>query len=897
MRTMSGIHIVLALILTVLILPCFCAAQKTGDEESKLPAVAKELGIVVERNVPVPMRDGTILRADVHRPDRGGPYPVLVQRTPYGKSRNFDRFVKAGYIVVSQDARGRYESEGKYESMWRFETHDAEDGYDTVEWAAKLPGSTGKVGTFGTSYPAFLQWRLAPLQPPSLVAMSAFSIPAQLSYGEGYTLRPGFRLGWWASMALDMRRKDNLPGVQTAREHKILWQQEEEKWINWLAWLELPDDFYGHETQYLKNWLKTPYRDPWRLHDGCKNVTVPNLNVVGWYDHANGDMLLFRTMIKEAKTDVARRASRIIIGPWTHGSYRRRYGHIDFGPDAVLDSTLQIQWFDYWLKGKQNGVDKDPPVRIFVMGDNAWRDEQHWPLQRAKEKVLFATSNGHANTPNGDGKLLDKLPKTSSIDKYSYDPNNPVPTPTGVRRPIPSDQRPLADRQDILVYETEPLKDRIEVTGNPVVELYASSSAPDTDWFVRLIDVYPDGLALDVSHGLIRARYRNRMDKPELNRPGDVIKYTIRMRPTSNAFLPGHRIRLDITSSDFPNYDRNHNTAVDQNADTILVVAHQTIYNGGGQATRLILPWVPNPIVKEESTEKSETGPKPKRQMYPLHQAAADGDIEKVRLLISKGAVANAKDEEENTPLCSAVKSGKMEIVQLLVEAGADVNAGSWPPLCVAIDENDVAIADYLIAHGANPNTPVRWTALREAVYNNNSRMVELLLTHGANANVGPWNALHSATEEGLRDIVELLLENNADISWRNDEGQTALHCSAIGGTHKIAQLLLGKGAQVDGVDKVYGFTALHYAARFGNKGVGEVLIAHGADIQAKDKWGYQPIHWAAFHDRPEIIELLIAKGTDVDAKTSLGQSPVELAKPRRNTATVDVLRKYGAKE
>jgi putative CocE/NonD family hydrolase len=229
------------------------------------------------------------------------------------------------------------------------------------------------------------------------------------------------------------------------------------------------------------------------------------------------------------------------------------------------------------------------------MGDNKWRNEQNWPLQQTQEKIIYITSEGLANTPNGNGKLVEKEPQSPGIDKYIYDPNNPVPTPYGAQRPRPADQRPLANRQDILVYQTEPLTERNEVTGNPIVELYAASSAPDTDWFVKLIDVAPDGFARDASSGIVRARYRHGFDKAELIKPGEVIKYTIRMSPTSNAFLPGHRIRLDITSSDFPNYDRNHNTPFDQNADARLAVAMQTIYHGVDHATRIILPWVPNP--------------------------------------------------------------------------------------------------------------------------------------------------------------------------------------------------------------------------------------------------------------------------------------------------------------
>jgi len=352
-----------------------------------------------------------------------------------------------------------------------------------------------------------------------------------------------------------------------------------------------------------KLWLKNPHTDPWKLDEGCKNVTVPNFDVVGWYDHCNGDMLLFKTLVKEGKTKTAREQSKIVIGPWSHsGRGRRRFGNLDFGPHAPLDLiAAEIRWFDYWLKGKQNGVDKDAPVRIFVMGDNQWRDEKHWPLRRTKPMTWYLTSNGHANTPAGDGQLVAEKPKTNGTDKYVYDPRDPVPSLYGPALfTIPTDQRPLAGRKDILVYQSEPLTERIEATGNPVVELHASSSAPDTDFFVRLVDVAPDGPARDVSLGMVRARYRNGLDKPELIKPGEVVTYRIRMNATSNAFVPGHRMRLDVTSSDFPNYDRNHNTSADQNADATLKTARQTIHHGGVRATRIILPRVANPAAKND---------------------------------------------------------------------------------------------------------------------------------------------------------------------------------------------------------------------------------------------------------------------------------------------------------
>jgi hypothetical protein len=582
----------LTLILAI-VAPQLCAGADAADE----------IAVVTERNVAVPMRDGVILRANVFRPDDDKSYPVLVMRTPYGKrTGGVDRYVKAGYIVVSQDARGRFDSDGQWESFLRFDTHDAEDGYDAVEWAAKLPGSNGKVGTFGASYNAFLQWRLAALRPPSLVAMAAFSIPARYTDLEGPgTIRPGRRLHWWVtSMSPDMRHRAGRPGTNSKAAIRKLWDAgQSEKWLNFLPWLELPRDACEDETTAVREWLKNPHTDPWKLHEDVKDIAVPNLNLIGWSDHCNGNMMLDKAIMTEARTEVARSGSRTIIGPWAHAK-RRRYGNIDFGPAADLDTVgLEIRWFDYWLKGRKNGIAMTAPVRIFVMGENRWRDEPQWPLKRAEDHTLFITGGGGANTPAGDGKLVRQAPQKSGTDQYVYDPKNPVPSLHGPPLyVIPTDQRPLAKRIDVLVYQTEPLTERFEVTGNPTVELFAASSAPDTDFFVRLIDVAPDGMARDVSLGMVRARYRRGLDRPSLIEPDTVVRYTIRMNPTSNAFLPGHRIRLDITSSDFPNYDRNHNTAANQNADTELVAARQSVHHGTSHATRILLPRVPNAVVE-----------------------------------------------------------------------------------------------------------------------------------------------------------------------------------------------------------------------------------------------------------------------------------------------------------
>ncbi|MBW3542873.1 MAG: CocE/NonD family hydrolase, partial [Planctomycetes bacterium] len=436
------------------------------------------------------------------------------------------------------------------------------------------------------------------------------SIPARYTDLEGPgTIRPGRRLKWWlTSMTPDLRRRANRPGNHTKTQALREWDADEgQRWLQFLPWLDLPREAFEDEIEAVHHWLKNPQLDPWNLHADCREIAVPNLDIVGWYDHCNGDFELFRSMVAEAMTPVAREQSKIIIGPWSHsGRGQSGYGKIRFGPAAKFDlAAAEIRWFDYWLKGLPNGVDRDPPLRVFVMGDNRWRDERHWPLQRAQEKTLYLTSGGSANTPAGDGRLVEATPAAASRDEYEYDPHDPVPSLHGPALfTIPTDQHALAGRQDILVYQSEPLRERLEVTGHAIVELRAASSAPDTDFFARLIDVSPDDVARDVALGMVRARYRHGVDKPELVEPGQVVTYTIRLSPTSNAFLPGHRLRLDITSSDFPNYDRNHNTAADQNADAELVTARQTVHHGPPHGSRLVLPTVPNEA-GEKATQSS----------------------------------------------------------------------------------------------------------------------------------------------------------------------------------------------------------------------------------------------------------------------------------------------------
>ena len=429
--------------------------------------------------------------------------------------------------------------------------------------------------------------------------MSAHSIPARYTDLEGPgTLRPGRRLRWWiVTLTPDLRRRANRPGTHNETEAAAVWDAGAgQTWLHFLPWLDLPREVFEDETPFMQEWLQNPGSDPWQLDKGCREITVPNLEVVGWYDHAKGDLRLHHTLVKEGRTQAARKGSRLVIGPWSHfPPSGRRFGEIDFGPEADVNlAALDIRWFDYWLKGKPNGVDRDAPARIFVMGDNQWRDETQWPPKRARSKSLYLTGSGRANTPAGDGQLMERRSDASGEDQFTYDPHDPVPTLYGPGAfNCATDQRPLSNRTDILVYQTEPLTHRVEVTGVPTVELYAATSAPDTDWVARLIDVAPDGLARDVCMGLVRARYRDGLDKARFVPPGKVVKYTIHLDPTSNTFLPGHRIRVDITSSDFPNYDRNHNTTADPNRDATLVVARQTVQHGKPFPSRIILPCIP----------------------------------------------------------------------------------------------------------------------------------------------------------------------------------------------------------------------------------------------------------------------------------------------------------------
>jgi putative CocE/NonD family hydrolase len=559
----------------------------------------------IENRVPVPMRDGVTLYADVYRPVADGKYPVLVSRTPYSTERAPNGhtaavyFARRGYVFVFQDVRGRHESEGKWEPY----RHEANDGYDTIEWAAKQPWSTGKVGMQGGSYLGHVQWWAASTAPPHLVtifpALAAVNLyKDRITWGGAWKLAPSF--GWGAVRQASRIMQNTGPhtmagGPDGLAFDRVIWH---------LPLIDMPK-LVGQNPQFYSDWIRHPdFDEYWQALDvsaKLEQIAGPVHTFGGWFDMMlKGTLDGYTGISRQGKTATAREKSQIIVGPWGHGS-SRKFGDLDFGEHAHIDThAVELRWFDHWLKGIDNGVDREPPVKIFVMGRNQWRYENEYPLKRADYRKLYFHSGGRANTSRGDGRLSwDPPPASSKPDQYRYDPENPVPSLggndcCGVPTPAgPRDQRPIESRNDILVYTSEVLNREIEVTGPLRVVLHASSDAVDTDFTAKLIDVYPDGRSFNVADGILRARYRESLSKPKLLERGKVYELTIAMPGTSNVFLPGHRIRVNVTSSNFPQFDRNPNTGAPFGMNAGVVVANQTIYHDAPRPSHIVLPVIP----------------------------------------------------------------------------------------------------------------------------------------------------------------------------------------------------------------------------------------------------------------------------------------------------------------
>ena len=560
--------------------------------------------IVVENLVPIPMRDGVKLYADVYRPDKPGKYPVLVSRTPYSTERYPNAYTAAvffsrrGYVYVYQDVRGRHESEGKWEPF----RNDLEDGYDTIEWAAKQPWSSGKIAMQGGSYLGHVQWRAAMANPPHLTAMAPMVASTSL-YHDWITLNGGWRLSFnfgWGAVRQESRIMQNTgPHTTEGGPDRISY----ERLLRHLP-LNSMQELAGRNAQFYKDWIAHPnYDDYWKklnAEEVFNQIGIPVHTIGGWFDiFSQGTLRGYVGMSQKGKTEASRQQSRLLIGPWGHGASQKT-GDIDFGVHADVDTeAVELRFYDYWLKGLKNGLDQEPPVTFYVMGKNVWRQESEYPLARTDYRKMYLSSEGRANTRHGDGRLSWEQPSGAESDTYRYDPNDPVPsvggnnccgTPTLAG---PRDQRTVEERADVLVYTSDILASDVEVTGPVKVILHVSSDAPDTDFVAKLVDVSPDGRAINVAEGIMRARYREGLNAPKPLESGKVTELAIDLVGTSNVFLQGHRIRVDITSSHFPQFDRNPNTGEPFGTSAAIRVAKQTIHHSAQHASHVVLPVIP----------------------------------------------------------------------------------------------------------------------------------------------------------------------------------------------------------------------------------------------------------------------------------------------------------------
>ncbi len=590
----------------------------------------------VERNVMVPMRDGVRLSTDLYFPARKGvklegKFPGVMERTPYNKEKSdwwAAEFAAQGYVAVVQDTRGRYNSKG----VWHMMTDDPADGFDTASWIVRQPWSNGSFGTRGTSYPGGTQHALAETNPPGLKAMIPVDAVSNAGYfgmrnGGAFELR---FMNWIFTIGGPSgSRASKDPATKAALEEAgkhvreylldlpirkgttaLRLAPEYEEWLV-LAMGHGENDAYWKQPGFGVVDQISNYED------------VPVYLIGGWYDSwARQTTMNYMVLAKAKKGPI-----KMIMGPWIHGMHMRSaHGQADFGPAAAIDSSaFHLRWYDRWLKGVENGVEREAPVKIFVMGGGSeaktadgrhlhggtWRDEREWPLARTRFTNYYL---------HGDGTLaLEKSAEAESHTSYDFDPRNPVPaiggnisSGDGIMLQGAWDQKcgehvwnckdslPLSARRDVLVFMTPPLANDLEVTGPIEVELWASSTAVDTDFTAKLIDVHPPtpdfaaGMDMILEDGVIRARFRGSLEKPELMKPGEIYPFTIRLYPTSNLFKAGHRIRLDISSSNFPRFDVNANTGEPLNAHRRMATATNTIYHDAAHPSHVILPIIPS---------------------------------------------------------------------------------------------------------------------------------------------------------------------------------------------------------------------------------------------------------------------------------------------------------------
>jgi hypothetical protein len=534
------------------------------------------------------MRDGVKLIADVYQPESEGKFPVLLERTPYnraGGAGSAAAMAAHGYVVIIQDTRGRFDSQGEFYPF----RYESQDGYDTIEWAARLPYADGKVGMFGGSYVGATQMLAAMASPPHLVAIQPYVTASE--YYDGWTYQNGALMQWFASSWSSGLAVDTLRRKAAGLENPKSWVQQLP--VDSYRMLELPP--VSALAPYFPDWVAherdDDYWRPWKISDHYGEMNIKALHSGGWHDIFLKGTIQNYVGLRGASP--ARADQRLLLGPWAHAetSPEGKVGDVTFGKSAVLDTDATIlHWYDYALKGARNEYATGAPVRIFIMGENAWRDEQEFPLARTQYTNYYLRA----------GALSTDAPGAAEPEQYQYDPAMPVPTIGGrlccgnnQLPPGPADQRPSEGRPDVLVFSTPPLAKDVEATGWVKATIYASSSAVDTDFTALLADVEPSGYARFLTDGIVRARYRNSTRQAEPIEPGKIYKYSIDLWATSNLFKAGHRIRLYVSSSNFPRFDRNLNTGEPIAGSSRMIKAQQRIYHDQQHPSALVLPVIP----------------------------------------------------------------------------------------------------------------------------------------------------------------------------------------------------------------------------------------------------------------------------------------------------------------
>jgi putative CocE/NonD family hydrolase len=580
--------------------------RKTPETDPLLSMPKFEVS--VKHGVAVPMRDGVKLGTDIYLPKADGKFPVILIRTPYKKEMtepqaNF--YARRGYAVAVQDCRGRFGSPGTWEAF----VNEKKDGYDAIEWLATQPWSTGKIGMIGGSYVGWVQWWAASQKPPHLVTIIPNVSPPDPFYNIPYEygvffLKPAL---WWAEIVEKEATGDlsgaALTGIMERKYHQAL---------RALPVIDLDKAVLGKENRSWRKWIEHSTNDEYweqaNFLEHLKDVRIPVYHQSGWFDGDGiGSKLNYQHMAAHGHP-----YQKLVLGPWGHSDQSaRRIGDRDFGPKALVDlQRSYLRWFDYWLKGIDNGIaTREPLVSLFVMGSDEWVHGPTYPLPETRFEKWYLSSGGKANTSKGDGRLTPAAPADNSpADKYTYDPGDPTPAPDDYEEPevkgpkkeqSAEEKKKAAEayhesvtqaRHDILVYTSEPMQQPVTFAGPVSAVLYASTSAKDTDWFVRLLEVDKNGKLFKLGEGKIRARFRKSMKAPELLTPGEVYEYSLDLWHTGITIPPGHRLRVDVASCDFPMFSRNLNTGGHNESETNYVPAEQTVYHSKKYPSHVLLP-------------------------------------------------------------------------------------------------------------------------------------------------------------------------------------------------------------------------------------------------------------------------------------------------------------------